>query len=101
MQNADHDNTPFPQPVVIEITDVFDLHTIPPRDVKRVVDEYLYQAHGKGFRTVRIIHGKGQGVQRAIVRKVLTSSPLVCDWTDAPAQSGGWGATVVRLSQPG
>src|SRR6267142_6001747 len=59
-------NDPFPEPVDIEITDVFDLHTIPPRDVKRVVEEYLTLARAKGFRSVRIIHGKGIGVQRTM-----------------------------------
>jgi hypothetical protein len=63
MGDDDLDN-PFPDPVEIEITDVFDLHTIPPRDVKAVVEEYLRLAHEKGFKSVRIIHGKGIGVQR-------------------------------------
>ena len=97
MQN-DIDNTnPFPEPVEIEITDVFDLHTIPPRDVKPVVEEYLREAHRKGFSVVRIIHGKGIGVQREIVRSVLTRTPFVETWTDAPSEAGGWGATIVRL----
>jgi DNA-nicking Smr family endonuclease len=91
------DNTPFPEPVVIEITDVFDLHTIPPRQVKAVVSEYLRLAHEKGFRAVRIIHGKGVGVQREIVRKVLSSTPFVLDWTNAPPQAGGLGATIAVL----
>ena len=94
----DHDNTPFPEPVVIEITDVFDLHTIPPQEVKAVVAEYLYQAHEKGFRVVRIIHGKGIGVQREIVRNVLARTPFVRDWTDAPPEAGGMGATIVQLA---
>ena len=91
------DNTPFPEPVVIEITDVFDLHTIPPRQVKAVVEEYLHEAHAKGFPVVRIIHGKGIGVQREIVRTVLSRTPSVIDWTDAPPEAGGLGATIVRL----
>jgi|SRR5437667_2235094 len=99
MQNDDYDNTPFPEPVVIEITDVFDLHTIPPRDVKSVVEEYLQVAHEKGFRTVRIIHGKGIGTQREIVRSVLSRTLFVLDWIDAPPGAGGLGATIVRLSQ--
>ena len=66
MQNDDDYNTPFDEPVVIEITDTFDLHTIPPRQVKAVVQEYLRLAHEKGFPAVRIIHGKGIGVQREI-----------------------------------
>lgn len=93
----DPDN-PFPDPIEIEITDVFDLHTIQPREVKVVVEEYLQQAHEKGFKSVRIIHGKGIGVQREIVRSVLAATPFVADWTDAPAEAGGWGATIVRFS---
>ena len=92
------DNTFFPEPVVIEITDVFDLHTIPPKQVKAVVEEYLREAHAKGFPVVRIIHGKGIGVQREIVRTVLSRTPFVIDWTDAPPDAGGLGATIVRLN---
>ena len=88
---------PFPDPVTIEIADVIDLHTIQPRDVSLVVEEYLLEARAKGFHTVRIIHGKGIGVQREIVRKVLARTPFVDDWTDAPPDAGGLGATLVRL----
>lgn len=88
---------PFPEPVEIEITDVFDLHTIPPREVKPVVEEYLRLAHEKGFRVVRIIHGKGIGVQRELVRSILARTDCVFDWTDAPPEAGGIGATIVRL----
>src|SRR5438876_12413410 len=93
------DTSPFPEPVVIEITDVFDLHTIPPRQVKAVVAEYLREAYERGFRVVRIIHGKGHGVQREIVRTVLSRTPFVHDWTDAPPDAGGLGATIVRLKE--
>ena len=95
--DLDPDN-PFPDPIEIEITDVFDLHTIPPRDVKRVVQEYLLVALEKGFRSVRIIHGKGIGVQREMVRSILERTPFVTDWTDAPPEAGGLGATIVRLT---
>ena len=88
---------PFPEPVEVPITDIFDLHTIQPRDVKLVVEEYLQEAHRLEFRSVRIIHGKGVGVQREIVRKILERTPFVIDWTDAPPEAGGWGATIVRL----
>ena len=88
---------PFPDPVEIEITDVFDLHTIQPREVKAVVQEYLEQAHQKGFSSVRIIHGKGVGVQREMVRSILAKTKFVIGWTDAPPEAGGWGATIVRL----
>ena len=96
MQSEEFDD-PFPEPVEIEITDVFDLHTIHPRDVKRVVEEYLSLAHEKGFRAVRIIHGKGIGVQREMVRSILARTTFVEDWTDAPPQAGGLGATIVRF----
>ncbi len=78
---------PFPEPVSIEITDIIDLHTMPPRDVKRVVEEYLGEARRAGFRSVRIIHGKGIGVQREMVRSILARTPFVEDWIDT---RGGW-----------
>jgi dsDNA-specific endonuclease/ATPase MutS2 len=90
---------PFPEPVTVPITDVFDLHTIRPREVKLVVEEYLHEAQRLGFRSVRIIHGKGIGVQREIVRTILGRTPFVIDWTDAPPEAGGLGATIVRLRE--
>ena len=90
---------PFPEPVEIEITDVFDLHTIPPRDVKRVVEEYLELAREKGFPVVRIIHGKGIGVQREMVRTILARTDFVLDCSDAPPEAGGLGATIVRMKR--
>ena len=98
MQNELDDLNPFPEPVEIEITDIFDLHTIPPPQVKAVVEEYLREAHRKGFPVVRIIHGKGIGVQREMVRAILARTSFVIDWTDAPPEAGGLGATIVRLS---
>src|SRR5262245_9091322 len=89
---------PFPDPVENEITDVFDLHTIQPRDVKAVVEEYLRLALEKGFPVVRIIHGKGIGVQREMVRSILARTEFVLDWTDAPPEAGGLGATIARLA---
>ena len=94
--NLDPDN-PFPDPVDIQITDVFDLHSIQPRETKAVVKEYLQQAYDSGFKVVRIIHGKGIGVQREMVRCILADTEFVTDWTDAPTEAGGWGATIVRL----
>jgi dsDNA-specific endonuclease/ATPase MutS2 len=91
---------PFPDAVTLEITDVFDLHSIPPREVRAVVEEYLREARREGFRVVRIIHGKGVGVQREIVRSVLARTPFVERYADAPADAGGWGATVAFLSPP-
>lgn len=86
-----------PEPVRIPITDVFDLHTVPSRDVEAVVEEYLAEAHGMGLRALRIIHGRGIGVQREVVRGVLSRSPLVAAFRDAPPEAGGWGATIVDL----
>ena len=89
--------SPFPDPVVIEFTDVIDLHAIPPRQVRAVVEEYLEEANRRGMKWVRIVHGKGIGVQRETVRAVLSRTPFVVEFTDAPAEAGGWGATIVTL----
>ena len=85
------------EPVRIPVTDVFDLHTVPPRDVKPVVEAYLEEAHKLGLRALRIIHGRGIGVQREIVRSVLAKTEFVASFADAPAEAGGWGATIVKL----
>ena len=93
---TDEEN-PFPEPVEIEITDSLDLHSFAPRDVRAVVEAYLAEAHKKGFSVVRIIHGKGVGVQREIVRKVLSETDFVESFKNAPEFSGSWGATIVKL----
>ncbi len=85
---------------VIHLTDIFDLHSVPRRDVKSVVEAYLEQAHLKGWTAVRIIHGRGIGVQREIVRQVLARTDFVTSFGDAPAEAGGWGATIVTLASP-
>ena len=84
----------------IPVTDVFDLHSVPPRDVKPVVEEYLSEAHRLGLKALRVIHGRGIGVQREIVRAILARTEFVTDYRDAPAEAGGWGATLVTLRQP-
>jgi dsDNA-specific endonuclease/ATPase MutS2 len=84
-------------PVRIPITDVFDLHSVPPRDAKAIVEEYLDEAHHLGLKALRIIHGRGIGAQREMVRKVLATKDYVTDFRDAPAEAGGWGATIVTL----
>jgi dsDNA-specific endonuclease/ATPase MutS2 len=86
------------EPVRIPITGVFDLHSVPPRDVKPVVEEYLREAHRLGLRALRIVHGRGIGVQREIVRGVLSRTDFVLEFHDAPAEAGGWGATIVTLT---
>jgi len=87
------------EPVRIPIEDALDLHAFAPRDVAAVVADYLEAAHARGLTEIRLIHGRGQGVQRSIVRSVLTRHPLVTGFADAPADRGGWGATVVQLRQ--
>ncbi len=88
---------PFSEPVALEITDVIDLHTLAPRDVRRAVEAYLIESRRAGFRSVRIIHGKGRGVQRELVRKILARTDFVVSYTDAPPAAGGFGATVAHL----
>ena len=87
------------EPVRIPITDVFDLHSVPPRDVKPVVEAYLEEAHRLGFKALRIIHGRGIGLQRETVRAVLARTPFVASFSDAPGEAGGWGATIVTLRE--
>jgi dsDNA-specific endonuclease/ATPase MutS2 len=84
-------------PVSIPVTDVFDLHSVPPRDVREIVMEYLIEANRLGLKALRIIHGRGIGVQRETVRKILLETPFVAPFNDAPAEAGGWGATIVTL----
>jgi dsDNA-specific endonuclease/ATPase MutS2 len=85
------------EPIRIPVTDVFDLHTVAARDVPGVVEEYLQEARRLGFYALRIIHGRGIAVQREIVRSVLARTDFVESFGDAPADAGGWGATVVTL----
>ena len=85
------------EPVRIPITDVFDLHSVPPRDVEPVVEEYLAEANRMGLKALRIIHGRGIGVQREIVQRILARTPFVHSFGDAPLEAGGWGATIVTL----
>jgi DNA mismatch repair protein MutS2 len=89
--------SPFPDIVEIEITDTLDLHAFQPREVKRVVDAYLEQARAEGFGIVRIIHGKGIGVQREIVRNLLKEKDFVKAFRSGDEFSGGSGATVVEF----
>ena len=86
-----------PEPFRIPVTDVFDLHSIPVRDIKAAVEEYLAEAHRLGLHALRIIHGRGIGVQRETVRAILARTQFVADYRDAPAEAGGWGATIVTL----
>jgi DNA-nicking Smr family endonuclease len=86
-----------PEPIRLPIEDSLDLHPFAPKDVRPVVDEYLKEAAARGFREVRLIHGRGIGAQRASVQSLLAGHPLVLRFFDAPPERGGWGATVVML----
>jgi dsDNA-specific endonuclease/ATPase MutS2 len=86
-----------PDPVILPIEDSLDLHAFHPRDVRAVVEDYLTEAAGRGFAEVRLIHGRGIGAQRAIVQSLLAKHPLVVRFFDAPAERGGWGATIALL----
>ena len=91
MTDDDHEEVEVP------VEDSIDLHPFRPRDIPDVVRSYLEAAVERGFREVRIVHGKGIGFQREIVRGVLEAHPDVEDFGPAPPERGGWGATFARL----
>ncbi len=88
-------------PIRVPVGDSIDLHAFSPRDVVSVVEEYLEEAAARGYREVRLIHGKGTGVQREAVRSVLSRHRLVESFCDAPSEAGGWGATRAILRPAG
>lgn len=83
----------------LPLEDWIDLHTFRPSDTAAVVQSYLDAALEAGYEEVRIVHGRGTGVQREIVRSLLARHPNVADFRDAPPERGGWGATLVRLGK--
>ena len=85
--------------IIVPIEDSLDLHVFAPQDIPAVVSEYLEECARRGFREVRLIHGRGTGTQRAIIRSLLADHPLALDYSDAPPDRGGWGATVVHLRE--
>ena len=85
------------EPVDYPIDGILDLHTFDPRDVEDLVAEYLRACHDKGLDRVRIIHGKGRGVLRRRVHRVLDRSPLVAGYHLASQDASSWGATIVHL----
>jgi len=89
--------------VELPLSDVLDLHGFPPRDVAEIVRGYLDDAAAAGLLAVRIVHGRGIGVQRASVRALLARDPRVAAFGDLPEHQGGRGATWVELhpSPPG
>ena len=95
--SEEFDDSPFSDPIVMPIEDVIDLHPFAPKEIRSVVEEYLRECCSAGFTQVRLIHGKGKGVQRESIRSLLTRLPYVKDFADASMEAGGWGATIVRL----
>ena len=93
---SDRDSPDEPA-VVLPLTGELDLHAFAPRDVPSVVEEYVRACRETGVLELRIVHGRGRGVQRAVVRRLLASLSAVAGFADCSPASGGWGATCVRL----
>ena len=89
----------FDEPVVLPIRDTIDLHAFSPKDIPSVVEEYIDQCRQAGIYELRIIYGRGIGVQRNIVRSALKKHSAVLSFRDAPPEAGGWGATLVALKK--
>jgi DNA-nicking Smr family endonuclease len=85
------------KPVKIPIEDVIDLHTFRPDEVPDLLSDYFSACMKKGIYSVRVIHGKGHGVLRKKIQKLLEKNPLVESFKNAPSDAGGWGATLVEL----
>jgi len=85
--------------IQISIEDWIDLHTFSPKEIPYLLEDYLMECQKKSFAEVRIIHGKGKGVQRNIVHSFLKKSPLVESFKSAPPEAGSWGATIVILKK--
>ncbi|HXY40481.1 MAG TPA: Smr/MutS family protein [Vicinamibacteria bacterium] len=89
-----------PDTVEIPVTGELDLHPFAPKDIPSVVVEYVRACRARGILSVRLAHGRGTGVQRAVVRRVLRAMPEVVSFADALPAAGGWGATVATLAPP-
>jgi dsDNA-specific endonuclease/ATPase MutS2 len=85
------------EPVKLPIEDVLDLHTFRPQDIPDLLEDYLTECLRSAIYSVRIIHGKGKGIQKKRVQGILKNNPMVASFRDAPPEAGGWGATVVEL----
>lgn len=87
------------EPVKLAIEDVLDLHTFHPKDIPDLLEDYFSECMKAGIFSVRIIHGKGKGIQKRRVQSLLQNNSLVVSFKDAPPEAGGWGATLVELNR--
>ena len=87
------------KPVVVPINGVLDLHTFAPSELKRLIQDYIDACLDSNIHDLRVVHGKGSGVMRARVRSLLKRDLRVQAFEDAPADAGGWGATLVTLKR--
>ncbi len=85
--------------VKLNIEDVLDLHTFRPREIPELLEDYFRECLKVGIYSVRIIHGKGKGIQKRRVRGLLEKNSMVKTFKEAPAEAGGWGATLVELNR--
>jgi DNA-nicking Smr family endonuclease len=88
------------EPIQIPIEDVLDLHTFRPQDIADLLENYFDECIKAGIFAVRVIHGKGKGIQKRQVQRILQNNPAVKSFQDAPPEAGGWGATLVQLKPP-
>ena len=86
-----------PPPFEVPLTGELDLHAFSPRDIPSVVEEYVRACRERGILRLRLVHGRGRGVQRGVVRRTLAAMAEVVSFSDAPPAAGGWGATLVKL----
>jgi DNA-nicking Smr family endonuclease len=85
--------------VKLAIEDVLDLHTFRPKDIPDLLEDYFTECLKAGIYSVRIIHGKGKGIQKRRVQGLLEKNSMVTAFKEAPPEAGGWGATSVELSR--
>ena len=103
---TDQEQGPYPkesieirgmEPIQIPIEDVLDLHTFRPQDIADLLENYFDECIKASIFSVRVIHGKGKGIQKRQVHRILQNNPTVINFEDAPPEAGGWGDNLVEL----
>jgi len=87
------------KPVKVPIGDILDLHTFRPQDIPDLLNDYFAECIDSEIYSVRVIHGKGRGILKERVRRLLKNHPLVTSFKNSPLEAGGWGATLVELKR--